>query len=109
MFRFRTTHKMETEFLYTVHSIPFDENYRPADATRLTTNFVNLARGENRQENLRNTLTMIDNRFNILAHCDKPTGNRYAVQLEIIPVEMRFDADKNAGAFQLMVVLRPNI
>src|SRR5690554_533074 len=100
---------METEFLYTVHSIPFDENYRPADATRLTTNFAKLARGENRQDNLRNTLKMIDNRFNSLAHWDNPTGNRYAVQLEIISVEMSFDADKNGGAFQLMEVLRPNI
>lgn len=100
---------METDFLYTVHSIPFDENYRPADATRLTTNFANLARGENRQENLRNTLKMIDNRFNSLAHWDNPTGDRYAVQLEIISVEMSFDAGKNGGAFRLMEVLRPNI
>jgi len=100
---------METEFLYTVHSIAFDENYRPADATRLTTNFANLARGENRQENLRNTLKMIDNRFNSLAHWDNPTGDRYGVQLEIISVEMSLGADRNGGAFRLMEVLRPNI
>lgn len=100
---------METGFLYTVHSIPFDENYRPADATRLTTNFANLARGENRQENLRNTLKMIDNRFNSLAHWDNPTGDRYAVHLEIISVGMSFDAGNNGGDFQLMEVLRPNI
>jgi len=100
---------METEFFYTVHSIPFDENYRPGDATRLTTNFANLARGENRRENLRNTLRMIDNRFNSLAHWDNPCGDRYAVQLEIISVEMSLNADKNGEAFQLMEVLRPNI
>ena len=100
---------METEFLYTVHSTSFDENYRPADATRLTTNFANLARGEKRQENLRNTLKMIDNRFNSLAHWDNPTGDRYAVQLEIISVEMNLGADKSGSAFQLMEVLRPNI
>lgn len=100
--------KMETEFFYNIHSIPFDENYRPADATRLTTNFANLARGENCEENLRNTLRMIDNHFNRLAHWDNPRGDRYAVQLEIISVEMSLGADKNAGAFQLMEVLRPN-
>lgn len=100
---------METEFLYTVHSIPFDENYRPADATRLTTNFANLARGGCRQENLRNTLKMIGNHFNSLAHWDNPNGDRYVVQLEIISVEMSLGADKNGGAFQLMEVLRPNI
>src|SRR5690606_8561440 len=85
------------------------ENYRPADATRLTTNFANLARGENRQENLRNTLKMIDNRFNSLAHWDNPTGDRYGVELEIISVEMSLGAGKNSGTFQLMEVLRPNI
>ena len=100
---------METEFLYTVHSIPFDENYRPADATRLTTNFANLARGESRRENLRNTLKMIDNRFNSLAHWDNPSGDRYAVQLEIISVGMSLGSGKSDAVFQLMEVLRPNI
>lgn len=100
---------METEFSYSIHSIPFDENYRPADATRLTTNFANLARGENRQQNLRNTLTMTDNHFNSLAHWDNPRGDRYAVQLEIISVEMNPGGDGNSAAFQLMEVLRPNI
>lgn len=100
---------MEIEFLYTVDSIPFDENYRPAEATRSTTNFANLARGANRQENLRNTLRMIDNHFNGLAHWDNPGGDRYAVQLEIISVKMSFGADQSGGEFQLMEVLRPNI
>ncbi|NLY27723.1 MAG: DUF1852 domain-containing protein, partial [Alcaligenaceae bacterium] len=55
---------METDFFYSIRSIPFDENYRPSEATRITTNFANLARGDSRQQNLRNTLKMIDNRFN---------------------------------------------
>ena len=49
-------------------------------------------RGESRQENLRNTLKMIDNRFNDLAHWDNPTGDRYCVELEIISVEMSMNA-----------------
>ncbi len=43
----------------------------------LPTNFANLARGESRQENLRRTLAMINNRFNSLASCDNPKGDRY--------------------------------
>ena len=105
----RMPQQMDTEFLYTLHSIPFDEHYRPADATRLTTNFANLARGENRQENLKNTLKMIDNHFNSLAHWDNPRADRYSVRLEIISVEMSLSDDKNRGGFQLMEVLRPNI
>jgi hypothetical protein len=53
---------------FSIHRLRFDENYHPSDRTRLTTNFANLARGESRQENLRNVLRMIDNRFNDLAH-----------------------------------------
>jgi len=33
---------------FSVRSIAFDEHYQPADNTRLTTNFANLARGAQR-------------------------------------------------------------
>ena len=36
---------MSTEFTCSIKRIRFDENYHPADSTRLTTNFANLARG----------------------------------------------------------------
>ena len=49
------------DFEFSISRIAFDENYRPAENTRITTNFANLARGESRRENLRNTLRMIDN------------------------------------------------
>ena len=70
---------MNTDFTFTIKRIVFDEHYHPADSTRLTTNFANLARGESRQENLRNTLNMMNNRFNDLAHWDNPNGDRYSV------------------------------
>ena len=35
---------------------------------------------------------MINNRFNNLAHWDNPKGDRYAVELEIISAEMKFNA-----------------
>jgi hypothetical protein len=55
---------------YSLKSTCLDENYHPSSKTRLTTNFANLARGANRQRNLRNAINMINNRFNALAHVD---------------------------------------
>ena len=59
-------------FTFRITRIPFNEDYQPAEGTRITTNFANLARGASRQENLRNTIRMINNRFNDLAHWDNP-------------------------------------
>jgi len=98
---------MSTEFTFSIKSISLDENYRPADSTRITTNFANLARGESRQDNLRNALKMIDNRFNALAHWDNPTGDRYSVELEIVSVDM--DISGNDKSFPSIEVLKTNI
>lgn len=100
---------MNQEFTFKLKSICFDENYHPSDNTRITTNFANLARGTSRQQNLRNTLRMIDNRFNALAHWDNPTGNRYAVELEIISVEMSLDANSSHASFPLIEILKTSI
>ncbi|QEI09326.1 DUF1852 domain-containing protein [Pigmentiphaga aceris] len=100
---------MSNEFTFNINSIRFDENYQPSDGTRLTTNFANLARGASRQENLRNTLRMIDNRFNSLAQWDNPNGDRYAVELEIISVEMSIASDAGGNVFPLIEILKPNI
>jgi hypothetical protein len=97
---------MNKELTFNLKSICFDENYQPSDSTRITTNFANLARGTSRQQNLRNTLKMIDNRFNDLAHWDNPTGDRYAVELEIISVEMSMDASSSNAVFPLIEILR---
>ena len=98
---------MTKDFTYTIKSICFDENYQPADNTRITTNFANLARGSSRQENLRNALNMIDNSFNALAHWDNPMGDRYAVELEIISVDMTIEGD--GGSFPSIEILKTNI
>ena len=100
---------MNQEFSFRLKSIRFDENYQPSDSTRMTTNFANLARGTSRQQNLRNTLKMIDNRFNDLAHWDNPTGDRYAVELDIISVEMGVGSRDNNLAFPLIEILKPSI
>ncbi|MEN0108591.1 MAG: putative oxygenase MesX, partial [Pseudomonas sp.] len=98
-----------TEFTFALSSIFFDEHYQPAENTRITTNFANLARGTSRQENLRNTLKMIDNRFNALAHWDNPKGDRYAVELEIISVHMHVGAKSSGQALPLIEILKTNI
>jgi len=100
---------MSKDFTFSIKSICFDENYHPSDNTRITTNFANLARGRNRQENLRNTLRMIDNRFNSLAHWDNPQGDRYCVELEIISAEMTIGAKDGDNAFPLIEILKTNI
>ncbi|KHL25472.1 hypothetical protein PK98_01905 [Croceibacterium mercuriale] len=94
-------------FTFTLGSIPFDEDYRPADNTRTTTNFANLARGASRQENLRNTLRMIDNRFNALVHWDNPAGDRYSVELAILSVGMRLHTQDHA--FPLIEILQTTV
>jgi len=98
---------MNKEFAFSIKSLSFDENYNPSGNTRITTNFANLARGEKRQENLRNALTMIDDRFNSLAQWDNPEGNRYAVELEIISVEM--DVEGKGHTFPVIEILKTNI
>lgn len=98
---------MTQDFTFTIKRSQFDENYNPAESTRITTNFANLARGQNRQENLRNTLTMMNNRFNNLAYWDNPKSDRYAVELDIISVEMRIEG--SGAAFPVIEILQTHI
>lgn len=98
---------MKHNFSFTIKSIRLDENYHPSNSTRITTNFANLARGESRQQNLRNALKMIDNRFNALANWDNPQGNRYSVELEIVSVDL--DIAGSGETFPSIEVLKTNI
>lgn len=100
---------MSQPFEFTVKCIRFDENYHPSDNTRVTTNFANLARGHKRQENLRNALRMIDQRFNALAHWDNPKADRYSVQIDIVTVEMRMAGDHSQTPFPAIEILKTAI
>ena len=100
---------MNNHFTFTIKSIPFNEHYQPSENTRTTTNFANLARGQSRQENLRNTLNMINNRFNALAHWDNPTGDRYSVEIDIISAEMNIDTPGTGPAIPLIEILKTQI
>lgn len=90
-----------------MREVSFDENYHPAENTRLTTNFANLARGKHRQANIRNTLDMIDNRFNDLADWDNPQGDRYSVELKIVSVDI--DIAGNGDNFPIIEVLETTV
>lgn len=98
---------MSHAFSYTINTIRFDEDYQPSAKTRTTTNFANLARGERRQQNLRDTLSMMNNRFNALAHWDNPTGKRYALELDIVSIDI--DIDGNGETFPSIEVLKTTI
>lgn len=98
---------MTRDFAFTINSIRFDEDYKPSDSTRITTNFANLARGQSRQENLRNALRMIDNRCNNLAHWDNPKGDRYHVEIDIISVGL--DVERNGNTFPAIEILKTTI
>ena len=96
---------MADDFTFSFTTTRFDEDYSPSQSSRITTNFANLARGEQREQNLRNTLTMINRRFNDLAHWDNPNGDRYALELEIVSVQLQFAAEGANQEFPLLEVL----
>ncbi|MET0172018.1 MAG: DUF1852 domain-containing protein [Agrobacterium vaccinii] len=100
---------MDSTFTFSIRSIPFDEDYSPSENTRATTNFANLARGENCRENLRNALRMIDNRFNAMAHWDNPLRDRYAVEIEIVSVEVSIGPSGEPETFPIIEVLKTDI
>lgn len=94
---------------YLIKKTQFDESYRPSENTRITTNFANLARGDNRRQNLRNTLEMMNNRFNSLAHWDNPSGDRYTIELEIISVEVDLNKKPVKAPIPLIEILKTQI
>ncbi|HBD04496.1 MAG TPA: DUF1852 domain-containing protein, partial [Psychrobacter sp.] len=98
---------MTKPFACSIKHIRFDENYQPASSTRMTTNFANLARGEQREVNLRKALTMINNRFNALAHWDNPNADRYSVEVDIVSANM--DIEGNGDAFPVIEMLQTTI
>lgn len=98
---------IKNDFTFTLKSIYFNENYIPSDSTRTTTNFANLARGASREENLRNTINMINNRFNTLANWDNPNNDRYSVEVEIVSVDL--DIDGSGTTFPSIEILKTHI
>lgn len=77
---------MELEILRT----PFDSLYQPADGTRLTTNFANLAK---------DPLGRVDRLARVLGGMGRRAGellgqaDRYAMTIEIVRVQIRFEGN----------------
>ncbi|MBE3640254.1 DUF1852 domain-containing protein [Mangrovicoccus algicola] len=98
---------MTAPFAFQIKRLRFDEDYTPETGTRLTTNFANLARGAHRRQNLANALRMIDNRLNDLAGWDNPQADRYAVELDIVSVDL--DLGGSGDAFPAIEMLQTAI
>ena len=98
---------MSQSFIYSIKNVSFDQHYQPSSDTRLTTNFANLARGENRQENLCRTISMINNNFNSRVHWDNPGGDRYSVEIEIVHIDV--DVEGNGKSFPTIEFLKTYI
>lgn len=96
---------MATALTFRITTTRFDADYAPSDSSRLTTNFANLARGRERQQNLRNALMMIDRRFNDLASWDNPDGDRYTLELDIVSVGVQLTDDSEEPEFPLLEML----
>jgi hypothetical protein len=99
---------MNKDFAFTIKRSRFDAHYNPLKIRELQPT-SRIWPGENREENLRNTLTMIDNRFNALAYWDNPKSDRYSVELEIISVEMTLTDQHRSGSFPVIEILKTSI
>ncbi|MEM1154590.1 MAG: putative oxygenase MesX [Pseudomonadota bacterium] len=73
----------ETKFHLTQEDTVFDSDYLPAAHTRLTTNFANLARGEDRHENLLKYFEIAEQRLNELMLIAGFHG-KYSLKLNIV-------------------------
>ncbi len=100
---------MPTELTFRISTTRFDEDYSPSPGSRTTTNFANLARGEDRQQNLRTALTMINDRFHDLAGRDESDRERYTVELDIVSVDLHVDADDSGAGVPLIEMLDVHI
>jgi hypothetical protein len=96
---------MTNDCTFSISTTRFDETYFPSPHSRNTTNFANLARGDNRQQNLRDALTMVNNRFNDLIRWDNPRGDRYTVELDIVSVDLQIAAAGVDATFPLIEIL----
>lgn len=98
-----------TQVAFSIEKTRLDETYHPLEGTRLTTNFANLARGENRQQNLRKALTMIDDRCNELARQDNESGDRYSVEIDIVSVSIDLEGEEGLASFPVIEMLQTSV
>ncbi len=95
--------------VFSIGTTRFDEHYAPSTTSRGTTNFANLARGEDRRQNLRNAVSMMNTRVNDLVDWDNPRGDRYALELDIVSVDLHLGSVADDAAFPVIEVLDVDI
>ncbi|MGW5525237.1 putative oxygenase MesX [Gordonia sp. NPDC003950] len=100
---------MRNECVFSIGTTRFDEDYTPSSNSRGTTNFANLARGEDRPQNLRNAVSMMNTRVNELLHWDNPRGDRYELELDIVSVDLHLTTVGDDAAFPVIEVLDVDI
>ncbi|MEE3853131.1 putative oxygenase MesX [Gordonia sp. LSe1-13] len=100
---------MTNECAFSIGTTRFDEDYTPSTTSRGTTNFANLARGEDRRQNLRNAVTMMNTRVNELLHWDNPGGDRYQLELDIVSVDLHLTSVGDDATFPVIEVLDVDI
>ncbi|MBY4128175.1 DUF1852 family protein [Rhodococcus fascians] len=96
---------MTNDCTFSISTTRFDEEYTPSRNSRPTTNFANLARGEDSRRNLRSAVTMMNTRLNELVQEDNQGGDRYALELDIISVDLHLASDEAEAAFPVMEIL----
>ncbi|BAJ76380.1 hypothetical protein MTES_3416 [Microbacterium testaceum StLB037] len=96
---------MTNDITFSITTTRFDEHYAPAENSRVTTNFANLARGAGRRQNLRGALSMMDRRLNELLS----TEARYRLELDIVSVQLQFSDGADDEQFPVIEVLDVHI
>ncbi|KXO99022.1 putative oxygenase MesX [Tsukamurella pseudospumae] len=96
---------MTGECVFSIGTTRFDEHYAPSSTSRGTTNFANLARGEDRRDNLRKAVSMMNTRVNNLVHWDNPRADRYALELDIVSVDLHLGPAADDAVFPVIEVL----
>ena len=96
---------MRNDCTFSISTTRFGEDYTPSTNSRRTTNFANLARGEDGRQNLRNAVTMMNTRINEVVHWDNPRGDRYALELDIISVDLQLVSVGADAAFPVIEIL----
>lgn len=80
---------------------PFDRDYLPAAHTRLTTNFANLARGDDRHENLCKYFEITERRLNELMQVAGHRGE-YSIRLNIVSAFCAFGESKSFPVAEML-------
>jgi len=93
---------MTNDITFSITTTRFDEDYAPAENSRVTTNFANLARGAGRRRNLQGALSMMDRRVNELLSAEA----RYRLELDIVSVQLQFSdgADEQFPVIEVLDV-----